>query len=182
MKKIKDILRLRVITNMSYAINLDLFSYIVCNYKYNIYIRQTKGFAMIVLSVIGIIVLSICIYLIIIKVNSISYKNYKYEFFNKHTLALFTTMLVLLFTGKSYYFEAASNNGDIWNGILLFAIGVIIFIIRLILNIKIAGFFKGLVYTIIQLIIFIPLSIIALLVLYGAMVVATRTRPVFRIN
>lgn len=137
---------------------------------------------MIVLSIIGLIVFSICIYLIIIKVNNISYKNYKYEFFNKHTLALFTTMLVLLFTGKSYYFEAVSNNGDIWNGILLFAIGVIIFIIRLILNIKIAGFFKGLVYTIIQLIIFIPLSIIALLVLYGAMVVAARTRPVFSIN
>ena len=167
---------------LQYAINLDLFSLIVYNYQYNIYIRHIKGFAMIVLSIIGLIVFSICIYLIIIKVNSISYKNYKYEFFNKHTLALFTTMLVLLFTGKSYYFEAATNNGDIWNGILLFAIGVIIFIIRLILNIKIAGFFKGLVYTIIQLIIFIPLSIIALLVLYGAMVVAARTRPVFRIN
>ena len=167
---------------LQYAIKLDLFSEIVYNYQYNIYNRHTKGFAMIVLSIIGLIVFSICIYLIIIKVNNISYKNYKYEFFNKHTLALFTTMLVLLFTGKSYYFEAATNNGDIWNGILLFAIGVIIFIIRLILNIKIAGFFKGLVYTIIQLIIFIPLSIIALLVLYGAMVVATRTRPVFRIN
>lgn len=167
---------------LQYAINLDLFSVIVYNYQYNIYNRHIKGFAMIVLSIIGLIVFSICIYLIIIKVNNISYKNYKYEFFNKHTLALFTTMLVLLFTGKSYYFEAVSNNGDIWNGILLFAIGVIIFIIRLILNIKIAGFFKGLVYTIIQLIIFIPLSIIALLVLYGAMVVAARTRPVFSIN
>lgn len=137
---------------------------------------------MIVLSIIGIIVLSICVYVIILKVNSISYKNYKYEFFNGYTLALFTTMLVLLFAGKSYYFEAASNDGDIWNGILLFAVGVIIFIIRLILNIKIAGFFKGLLYTILQLIIFIPLSIIALLVLYGAMVVAARTRPVYNLN
>ena len=92
---------------LQYAIKLDLFSEIVYNYQYNIYNRHTKGFAMIVLSIIGLIVFSICIYLIIIKVNNISYKNYKYEFFNKHTLALFTTMLVLLFTGKSYYFEAA---------------------------------------------------------------------------
>lgn len=167
---------------LQYVIKLDLYSNIVYNYQYNIYIRHIKGFAMIVLSIIGIIVLSIFVYLIIIKVNSFSYKNYKYEFFNKYTLALFTTMLFLLFTGKSYYFEAAANNGDIWNGILLFAIGVIIFIIRLILNIKIAGFFKGIFFTIIQLIIFIPLSIIALLVLYGVMVVAARTRPVFRIN
>ena len=62
---------------LQYAINLDLFSLIVYNYQYNIYIRHIKGFAMIVLSIIGIIVLSIFVYLIIIKVNMIIRRPHK---------------------------------------------------------------------------------------------------------
>ena len=167
---------------LQYAIKLDLFSLLAYNYNYNIYIRHIKGYKMFVLSIIGVIALIIGIYLLTIKLNQISYKNYNYEFFSLYPYAIFSLMYILLYFGRKFYIEAALRDGDIWNGILLFSFGVIVFIIRFIKNIKIAGFFKGILYTIVQLIIYLPIAIFGFIAILFAMVVFANSKPVYNIN
>ena len=96
---------------------------------------------------------------------------FNYEFFSLYPYAIFSLMYILLYFGRKFYIEAALRDGDIWNGILLFSFGVIIFIIRFIKNIKIAGFFKGILYTTAQLIIYLPIAIFGFIAILFAMVV-----------
>lgn len=167
---------------LQYAIKLDLFSLLAYNYHYSIYIRHTKGYKMFVLSIIALLSVFLLFLYIIIKVNQITYKKYKYEFINAEVLVYFVLTFTLLYLGKIHYFKAVLNDGDIWNGILLFAIGVIIFIIRLIINIKIAGFFKGILFTIYQIIIYLPLSFVFFIMILILMFIASKTKLVYNLN
>lgn len=137
---------------------------------------------MFVLSIIALLSVFLLFLYIIIKVNQITYKKYKYEFINAEVLVYFVLTFTLLYLGKIHYFKAVLNDGDIWNGILLFSFGVIVFIIRFIKNIKIAGFFKGILYTIVQLIIYLPIAIFGFIAILFAMVVFANSKPVYNIN
>lgn len=137
---------------------------------------------MLVLSIIGLFALIIGMYLLTDKLNQISFKNYEYEFFSVQPYAVFSLMYILLYFGRKFYIDAALRDGDIWNGILLFSFGVIVFIIRFIKNIKIAGFFKGILYTIVQLIIYLPIAIFGFIAIVFAISIFANTKPVYNIN
>lgn len=137
---------------------------------------------MTVLKIIGVFLLVGLIYFFITKINSFSYKNYKYGFFSSELFFLYCIIYALLFFGYDLYMDAAKVNGDILNGILLFAFGVILLITRLVLNIKIAKFFLGLFFTIVQFIIFMPIALGGLIILMVILLIATQVKPVYNVN
>lgn len=137
---------------------------------------------MTVLKIIGVFLLVGLIYFFITKINSFSYKNYKYGFFSNELFFLYCLIYALLFFGYDLYMDAAKVDGDILNGILLFTFGVILLAIRLVLNIKIAKFFFGVLFTIIQFFIFIPIALGGFVILMIILLIASQIKPVFNVN
>jgi hypothetical protein len=137
---------------------------------------------MTVLKIIGIILFMGLIYFIIRKINSFSFRKYNYSFFSNELFFLYCVIYALLFFGYDLYTDAVKVDGDILNGILIFAFGVILFIVRLILNIKIAKFFFGVLLTLAQFIIFIPIALGGLIVLIILLLIASQIKPVYNVN
>ena len=137
---------------------------------------------MTVLMIIGVFIFMGLIYFFIRKINSFSFRKYKYGFFSNELFFLYCIIYGLLFFGYDLYTDAVKVDGDILNGILLFAFGVILLITRLVLNIKIAKFFFGVVFTIIQFIIFIPIALGGLIVLIVILLIVTQIKPVYNVN
>ena len=105
---------------------------------------------MTVLMFIGVFLFMGLIYFFIRKINSFSFRKYNYGFFSSELFFLYCIIYALLFFGYDLYMDAVKENGDILNGILIFTFGVILLAIRLVLNIKIAKFFFGVLFTIIH--------------------------------
>lgn len=137
---------------------------------------------MTVLKIIGIILFMGLIYFIIRKINSYSFRKYNYGFFSNELFFLYCVIYALLFFGYDLYTDAVKVDGDILNGILIFTFGVILFIVRLILNIKIAKFFFGVLLTLAQFIIFIPIAFGGLIVLIILLLIASQIKPVYNVN
>lgn len=95
---------------------------------------------------------------------------------------LYCIIYALLFFGYDLYTDAAKVDGDILNGILLFAFGVILLIIRLVLNIKIAKFFLGLFFTIVQFFIFIPMALGRFVILMIILMIESQIKSIFNVN
>ena len=95
-------------------------------------------------------------------------------------------LIVLIFFSHfafSQNLESLKEHGDILNGILLIIFGICILIYSLINNIKITkSFFKGLGFTLFQLFVYAPLSIVGLIALIGFLGAAAQARPVYRID
>lgn len=137
---------------------------------------------MTVLMIIGVFLFMGLIYFFIRKINSFSFRKYKYGFFSNELFFLYCIIYGLLFFGYDLYTDASKVGGDILNGILLFAFGVILLVIRLVLNIKIAKFFFGVLFTIIQFFIFIPIALGGLVILMIILLIASQIKPVFNVN
>ena len=137
---------------------------------------------MTVLMIIGVFFFMGLIYFFIRKINSFSFRKYKYGFFSNELFFLYCIIYVLLFFVYDLYTDAAKVNGDILNGILLFAFGVILLAIRLVLNIKIAKFFFGVLFTIIQFFIFIPIALGGFVILMIILLITTHVKPVYNVN
>ena len=137
---------------------------------------------MTVLMIIGVFIFMGLIYFFIRKINSFSFRKYKYGFFSNELFFLYCIIYVLLFFVYDLYTDAAKVNGDILNGILLFAFGVILLAIRLVLNIKIAKFFFGVLFTIIQFFIFIPIALGGFVILMIILLITTHVKPVYNVN
>ena len=137
---------------------------------------------MTVLKIIGIILFMGLIYFIIRKINSYSFRKYNYGFFSNELFFLYCVIYALLFFGYDLYTDAVKVDGDILNGILIFTFGVILFIVRLILNIKIAKFFFGVLLTLAQFIIYIPIALGGLIVLIILLLIASQIKPVYNVN
>ncbi|BAK72788.1 hypothetical protein [Arcobacter sp. L] len=137
---------------------------------------------MTVLMFIGVFLFMWLIYFFIRKINSFSFRKYNYGFFSSELFFLYCIIYALLFFGYDLYVDAVKENGDILNGILIFVFGVILLAIRLVLNIKIAKFFLGLFFTIVQFFIFIPIAFGGLVILMIILLIASQIKPVFNVN
>ena len=137
---------------------------------------------MTVLMFIGVFLFMGLIYFFIRKINSFSFRKYKYGFFSNELFFLYCIIYALLFFGYILYSDAVKENGDILNGILLFAFGVILLIIRLVLNIKIAKFFLGLFFTIVQFFIFIPMALGGFIILMIILMIESQIKSIFNVN
>ena len=137
---------------------------------------------MLVLKIVGGLVLALLFYLLITWINAITFKKYNYEFITPSLAFLYACIYALLYFGRDYYIDAVLKDGDIWNGIILFSFGVITLLIRLILNMKLVGFFKGLFFTIVQVIIYIPVTALAVVIIFFLLIAASGTKPVYNVN
>lgn len=137
---------------------------------------------MLVLKIIGGLVFAFLFYLLITWINAITFKKYNYEFITPSLAFLYASIYALLYFGRDFYLDALLRDGDILNGILLFSFGVITLLTRLILNMKLVGFFKGLFFTIVQVILYIPITVLAVVIIFFLLLAAAGTKPVYNTN
>jgi hypothetical protein len=137
---------------------------------------------MTVLMIIGVFLFMGLIYFFIRRINTFSFRKYKYGFFSSEVFFLYCIIYALLFFGYDLYSDAAKVDGDILNGILIFAFGVILLTIRLVLNIKIAKFFLGLFFTIVQFFIFIPMALGGFIILMIILMIESQIKSIFNVN
>ena len=136
-----------------------------------------------VLIAVGVVLFLFFLFVIINYSNDKTYEKYKYKFFTWNTYVLYSILYVLIYFGRAWYLESLKDHGDILNGILLIIFGICLLIYALINNIKITkSFFKGLGFTLFQLFVYAPLSIVGLIALIGFLGAASQARPVYRID
>ena len=136
-----------------------------------------------VLIVVGVVLFLILLFVITNYSNDKTYEKYKYKFFTWNTYIIYSIVYVLIYFGRNWYLESLKDHGDILNGILLIIFGICLLIYALINNIKITkSFFKGLAFTLFQLFVYAPLSIVGLFALIGILGAASQARPVYRID
>lgn len=136
-----------------------------------------------VLIVVGVVLFLFFLFVIINYSNDKTYEKYKYKFFSWNTYILYSILYVLIYFGRNWYLESLSDHGDILNGILIIIFGICLLIYALVKNIKITkSFFKGLAFTLLQLFVYAPLSIVGLIALIGFLGAASQARPVYRID
>lgn len=137
---------------------------------------------MLLLKIIGIMLFLLLLYLLMEKINKFTLKKYSYEFFSKDLLGVYIVIYAGLFFGYKWYLNSLVNNTDILNGIILMSIASLIFLTILIKNIKSTTFYFGLLFTIIQAILFIPFVISGFIVILMLFAYFSQTKPVYNIN
>jgi len=137
---------------------------------------------MTVLMVIGIIVGLILLATFVIRTNEYTHRVYKYEFFNWESLAITGVGYAFLLFGKNWFVTEMAKQGDLLNGIILMAIGawIIYYVVRK--NIEKTSLKFGLLFSVVQLILYIPATYIAIFVIMIIFVALAQTRPVYNIN
>ena len=109
---------------------------------------------MTVLTIIGILLAALVLYIAIEKLNSYTDKKFNYLFFDVGTFVPVAISYLLLFFGNKWYQEAIEKSGDILNGAIVFGIGVIILLVIIYKNFKATNFIVGLFGTVFQLAIY----------------------------
>ena len=133
---------------------------------------------MIVLKIIGIVVFLLLVYGLMEKLNNYTYKKYSYEFFTLSTLGIYIAIYCGLFFGWKWYLKS----DDPLNGILVIAIALAIFAFVFIQNIKKTTFKFGFFFTFVQAILYIPISVVGLIVFLCAIAFFAQAKPVYRID
>lgn len=137
---------------------------------------------MLVLKVILVLAVGALIVYLLNKINILTAKKYKCEFFSIEYFSIFLCIFGLAFWGYDWYFDALKAKGDTLNGILIMAFTSIIYLLVLISNIRKSNFFFGLLITILQTIVFLPLSAAVLIVAIITLLFLSQTRPVYVLN
>lgn len=137
---------------------------------------------MIVLSIIGIIIALILIALFIQASNAYSVKVYGYEIFNIGNFVISVLGYIAIYFGNEWYRDALKVQGDLLNGELLMAIGAILLVGVVYLNIKNSSLLYGLIMSVVTEIIYAAATPVVLLVLLMAMAFFAETKPVYNIN
>ena len=141
---------------------------------------------MVVLSIIGAILGLMLLYSIVVKINQVSYRENRYEYFTPTTAGSVVVGYYFLYFGYQSY-EAASRavNGDILNGILLMVIGGVLvgaIIISNFINTPKENKFITLLFTSIQLVIYVGVAYVSIFLILAAIGVLAQTKPVYVLN
>lgn len=136
---------------------------------------------MTVLYAIGVLLIIIGLITMVISVNEESLKRYGYEFFSYGNLAAVSIGYAMLYFGYIWLQKDIANNIYPLNGELLMGMGTIIVSLVLFVHVMNTSRAFGLGYGIIQLIIYIPVSVLAFITVIGLFAWLMDTRPVYRI-
>ena len=137
---------------------------------------------MTVLTVIGILLGLLVVVMFVMGVNEHGKKHFRYELFNYEQFARVGIPTVALYIGHKWYASTLVNNGDIYNGVIIMAIAVVALLYVLYRNSKNTNFIFGFFGTLIQFIVFIPLSFLAVFALMMLFAALSGTRPVYNLN
>ena len=136
---------------------------------------------MIVLFIVGFIALIIVLFRVVFWINEFSETNYNYEFFSWGNLGITSVGYLLLFYGNKWFDIALSGGGDISNGLLLMAMGLILVSKILYTHIKQTTLLFGVVMGTFQLILYIPLSVISIFSIFAGAAWLTEAKPVYKL-
>ncbi|WP_321313649.1 hypothetical protein [Halarcobacter sp.] len=137
---------------------------------------------MLVLKIIAVAIALFLLFGLMMKLNEYAYKKYSYEFFTETTFGIYMTIYASAYIGYEWYISSLKDEKDILNGIVVMVISFLIFLGTAIYNIKSTKFLFGLVFTIIQAILFIPFCVIGLIVIAFAIAYFSQTKPVYQVN
>lgn len=137
---------------------------------------------MAVLTVLGVLLGIILVFVLVMKFNAYTYNKYKYEFFEVWSYVLASISDALIYFGNSSYETAILKNGDILDGQLLILFGIIGLIILVSINISKTGIIIGIIGSIFQLILYAALAVIGFIAIIFLMAFFLQTKPVFSIN
>ena len=137
---------------------------------------------MLVLKIIGVLVGLFLLAVFVSGMNDYTQKKYRYEIFNWYNLAAAGFGYGFMLFGRNWYLEAVNKSGDILNGIILISIGVIIIGLVVFNNVQKTSLKFGLLFSVVQLALYIPASVIAFYGLLAAAAFFAQTKPVYSIN
>lgn len=137
---------------------------------------------MTVLTILGLLLAIAVVIAVITMVNEYSIKKYHYQFFNWGNLVVVSLGYLSIFYGDSWYDRALKSSGDVLNGQLLIAIGVIMVVGMFIYHIRRTGFFFGVFFSIVQFVIYLPTSFLAFFALIILLAWLSDTKPVINLN
>lgn len=135
---------------------------------------------MFILSLIGIVITALIIYWLIEEINKETYKNEKYRFFTtEHTIGFVTSYIIMLVG-----FLAMKDNwlNDWINGAVIMLVGIGILVLIIHNNFTHTSRSLAIQGSIVQVILYIPIAIAGIVVLFIAYAIFSQTKPVYNIN
>lgn len=137
---------------------------------------------MLILTLIGLLIAAFAIYAFILWFNKYTYDHVQYAFFTKeHSIAMVFSYL-LMFFGNGWMQTALKNHDDWLNGAIVLAAGGVLLIGVIINNFKKAPRRYAIAGSLAQLIVYVPLSIGAVIIVAVAAAWLSETKPVYNIN
>jgi len=137
---------------------------------------------MLILKILAALVALYVIYLIAVAINQFTQKRYRYLFLNQTTLITSLSGYGALLFGYSWYMNALDKHGDILNGQILIGIGVVLLFWTIYSNIKNTGLLIGIIFTVIQQIIYFVVAAAGALILFLLFAAYAQAKPVYRID
>ena len=115
-------------------------------------------------------------------INSMSETKFNYSFFTWGNLLYTTVSYVFIYFGKGWYLNELAIKGDILNGQIVIAIGVIMIGGLLYNHIKNTTVVFGLAVGVIQLVLYLPAAFMSLIAFFMAVAWLSDTKPVVNLN
>ena len=137
---------------------------------------------MTVVWIMFMIVIVICVYILVLKIDAYSYRVYGFEFFTLPRFMIVFVANIFLYFGESWYVEEAVKSGDILNGIILILIGLGLILYNTYINISKTSLVFGFLVSLFQLALFAIGSLFALLGLFIMLALLSQTKPVYNLN
>lgn len=135
---------------------------------------------MFILSILGVLLSAAAVYGFIEWFNTYSHKEGQYKFFSsEHTMAYVASYLLILF---GYKMIENHWRDDSLNGIIVLAIGIIILILTILNNFKSTKRSLAIKGTLAQVILYVPITVVGLIILAAAVAFFAQTKPVYNIN
>ena len=137
---------------------------------------------MTVLAIIGVLVAIVLLVLFVNYANEYSDREFHYEIFNITTFSIIAIGYVFIYFGEGSYNSALMHEGDLLNGILLMIIGAFLVIVGVFINIINTNLKFGIAMSVVQLILYAPLAVVAVFTLIMMVAALMQTKPVYNLN
>ncbi len=138
---------------------------------------------MTVLYILGALLVIFIIFVIVGMINDFSESRYNYEFFTWGNLFFTTVAYLSIYFGRKWYLaDLIAKNGDTLNGVVLIAIGGLMLLGLLITHMKNTNIIFGFVVGFIQFALYIPASVMSVLMFIMAAAWLSETKPVVNLN
>jgi len=139
---------------------------------------------MIVLTLIGLVIAGLAVYGFMQWFNGYTQKEASYTFFSaEHSMAIIPSYLMIFFGhgwwSNSYY---STPHGDWLNGAIVMGLGILILILTIMNNFKKTPRRIAIFGSIVQLILYIPFTLVAIITIAATLALASQIKPVYNIN
>lgn len=135
---------------------------------------------MFILKIIGALAALFLVFVFMEWFNRSTYEPYNVHFFNKESFAYYAASYIVFFIG--WEMMDSHWDGDALNGIIIMFIGAAIMLKRIHDNFKSVPPMVAFKATLLQMIIFAPLSMAALFALIALFAAASGVKPVYNLN